>query len=70
MSDFENKVLTVLGKEQLSAYSLRRLMRNYLSASDVDRLLTRLVQENVLVCENGIYKRAVDPNDPANWEQA
>ena len=70
MTDFETKLLTVLGKEKLSAYSLRRLMRNYLSASDVDRLLMRLVQENPLTFEEGAFKRIVDSNNPANWEQA
>ena len=70
MLNFETKLLSALGKDQLSSYSLRRLMRNYLSAMDVDRLLMRLVQEGTLTVEDGVYKRVMDPNDMANWGQA
>ena len=70
MSNFETKLLSMLGDDRLSAYSLRRLMRNYLSAGDVDRLLERLVREGAVICEDYTYRRFKDPNNPNNWEQA
>ena len=69
MISTEDKLLQVLGNDKLQGSSIRRQMKNRLSASDTDMLLEKLVNEKVLVFQDGRFSIYKNPNDPANWEQ-
>lgn len=53
-----NRVLETIGQETLSIVQIRRAMRNYAGAEDVDRMLRNLLSSKELVCQEGNYRRA------------
>lgn len=53
-----NKVLECVGAEQLTIIQIRRAMRNYCGASDVDKMLRDLLSSGELVTQEGKYRRA------------
>jgi hypothetical protein len=53
-----SKVLEIIGSDVMSPVQIRRAMRNYCSADDVDKLVRSLVMSKDIVSYDGNYRKA------------